>query len=139
MASETQLHFQSLCQDAKANMILPVKCFFIETKSFLVTRYMGQELSSTKQLTNFGKSSSRIRTEWMQKAFLEHGSWLFVTCHSNRTNSQQLFAKYCLCETQLNSLFSSLYREQLVLHHLSVSLSRPLIRFHCLSVQFYGW
>lgn len=74
----------------------------------------------------------------MLEAELEQGLWLFMVRHSNQSNSQQLFAKYCLCEAQLNSLFRSRYREQLVFPHLSVSLSRPLILLHCLFVLVYA-
>lgn len=63
-----------------------------------------------------------IHIEWKPEAYLECGIWLFMLCHSNHSNSQQCFAKYCLCEAQLNSLFRSLYREQLVFPHLCLPL-----------------
>lgn len=78
-----------------------------------------------------------IHIEWKPEAYLECGLWLFMVCHSNQSNSQQCFAKYRLCEAQLNSLFRSLYREQLVFPHLC-RLSRLLILLHCLSVLVYG-
>lgn len=46
-----------------------------------------------------------------------------MVIHSNQNNSQQLFAKHCLCEAELNSLFRSLYREALIFPHLSLSVS----------------
>lgn len=77
-----------------------------------------------------------ILFKWLQKKMAKRNSavihiqhaggllgMMFVICGVpfKRGNSQKWFAKYCSCEAGLNSLFRSLYREQLVFPHRSIS------------------